>query len=143
MPVASNVVSLYETIGRRVFYKKDVGRIERGNCDWRLFYHLGTRCLSTDRVCLVPLDELSTIARRESVDREGTFLGWAMVSVHKASTNGRTVIASATKTNDYHADIALPHCAVSIKSAAVRHAREIAREVTGFLSAALPAECAP
>ena len=119
-------IATAEKIGRRLFHTSDVNRARNGT-GWRQFLYRGCKRLSTDRVSVGSTKELTEIACQETAARDGQFVGWAKVPVESAATGGRTVEASPTESNRYHADIVLPDCVVACKEKETRHAMELAK----------------
>ena len=139
MTSTCDTINPAEELGRRLFHKKDVRRIRNGNTDWHRFSNKGRQKLSTDRVSVPSLEEISNIAREESAILEyGSFLGWAKILAGDAAKDGRTVNPSPTERNPYHADIVLPICVVGCTKDEIRHAKELAREVSCFLEPCAP-----
>lgn len=67
--------------------------------------------LPVDRLDLALLDRLTEIHRRNGQRRTPPrrFYGWGVVTKRDAESNGRTVHATPTEENPYHADIRIPH----------------------------------
>ena len=66
--------------------------------------------ISVDRLDHVQRDEMARIAitrGRDRADGSKDFQGWAILAVADAAANGRTVQASETEQNPFHADICL------------------------------------
>ena len=115
-----------EHIGRRVFYRSDVKRTKKRSAVSVFLEREGEPCLSTDRLSLCPLEEISEIAETESKNRDGKFRGWAKITAAKAGEDNRHVKASPTNGNKYHADIVLPEDAVTERIEQRWHARRMA-----------------
>ena len=60
-----------EYVGRRIFYRSDVKRTKKRSAVNVFLEKEGEPCLSTDRLSLCPLEEISEIAKTESKDRDG------------------------------------------------------------------------
>lgn len=115
-----------EYVGRRVFYRSDVKRTKKRSAVNVFLEREGEPCLSTDRISLCPLAEISEIAETESTDRAGEFRGWARLTAAKAGDDKRHVKASPTNGNKYHADVALPEEAVTERIKQTWHAKRMA-----------------
>ena len=66
--------------------------------------------ISVDRMDHAQRDEMAKIAiarGRDRADGGKDFQGWAILTVDDAAANGRTVQASGTELNSFHADICL------------------------------------
>ena len=85
-----------EYVGRRIFYRSDVKRTKKRSAVNVFLEKEGEPCLSTDRLSLCPLEEISEIANTESKDRDGKFRGWATITAAKASEDMRDLKDSPT-----------------------------------------------
>ena len=115
-----------EYVGRRIFYRSDVKRTKKRSAVNVFLEKEGEPCLSTDRLSLCPLEEISEIAKTESKDRDGKFRGWAKITAAKASEDMRDVKDSPTNGNKYHADILLPEDALTDRMKQTWHAKRMA-----------------
>ena len=83
-----------------------------------------------DRLDLAPEKELADLAALRGKERNPPrpFQGWAVLTVSDAAANGRTVEATPTETNPYHADIHLnlPPDALDRRRLQKLHAVELA-----------------
>ena len=122
-------------LGRRVFSKSIAKKLERG-LKGRLYREFlikpGQTAISLDRLSGAPLGELAALAHAESVSRDGSFHGWALITGEDACGKDRRVIASPLDNNPYHADILLPASAATDKGERVRHAHELATASSGW-----------
>lgn len=99
-----------EFLGREVFESDQVKQLRKDKVPAGVFVDKRSHRWSVDRLSLAPLESLVVIGDRNAAGRGPgrTFYGWLGFSCEDASTNGRTVEASARLGNDYHADIKLP-----------------------------------
>ena len=81
-----------------------------------------------DRVDHAPLGELTGLARERGRNRIPSlnFYGWAVVAVRDAAQNGRTVVATPTLENRFHADIFLNVTSDERRRQQEQHASELA-----------------
>ena len=102
-----------DLLGRAVFSSKPAKRASRGNIDFNFFFHEKSNSLSVDRFGFCHKKELTDIqdknARLRSLKEliRRSFYGWANVKAKIACRNRRTVQATPTEDNPYHADIYL------------------------------------
>ena len=86
---------------------------------------MGWPSLSVDRLGHVRDDEVARIAEEELPEGQ-KLCGWAVVTVLVAQRNGRSVAASPTARNPYHADICLPEELEDDRDDLAEHANELA-----------------
>ena len=101
-----------ERLGREVFSGSDIRRRAGfGEVNYRAFYDKRSPgALSVDRLDLAPLDLVAGVGRRNA-ERRGPgrrFHGWGVIEAHIAAQSGRSVAATPTAENPFHADIRIP-----------------------------------
>ena len=119
--------NLEEELGRRVFSENVAKRAPRRILSNVFLEKLGEKKLSADRIDIAPsINELGSICDKAAKNRQGPFYGWAVITVEKASLNGRKVSTSPKIDNPYHADIILPDAAVKKREEQKVHAQQLA-----------------
>ena len=102
-----------ELLGRGVFSSGSASRWQKGRRDHDTFLQKeGVDDLSVDRLDHASPEVMAEIGDRVAAIRSRRFYGWAVLSVEKASEQGRTVEATPLLANRYHADIHLNISAV-------------------------------
>ena len=100
-----------EAIGRNVFSSRAAKRARRrGVVIPEVFLErLEAESISVGRMGYVSNSVLAELARGRGQDRHPprNFHGWVIIEVSDAASRGRTVQATPTATNPYHADIFL------------------------------------
>ena len=100
-----------EALGRSEFSGKAADRARAGKPIRPETFLVRERdeTVSVDRLDDAPESELAGLASSRGRERTPPkpFQGWAVVTVSDAETDGRTVEATPTETNPYHADIRL------------------------------------
>lgn len=87
----------------------------------------GTTELSVDRLSLGQVDRLVVIADAGASARRRRFYGWMATSALEARLHERSVVASPTDENPYHADIVLPDSVETIDDQ--RHHAQLLRDL--------------
>ena len=112
-------------LGRAVFSRSRSERAARkGHIAHDIFLEKPGRSLSVDRFGFCSEEKLTGIQDQNAKSRDQTFYGWAKIQALPARKNGRTVQATAVKTNPYHADIIFPEKIE--KDERITHAKELA-----------------
>ncbi len=97
-----------DVLGRGVFSRKNAKRADRGKIIHHIFLEkLEAGSLSVDRLDHAADDKMAEIGDWRAHLRKRIFFGWATVTVEQASKRGRSVRATETLENPYHADIYL------------------------------------
>ena len=99
-----------ENLGRGVFSRKSRDRARYGKIDVKIFLESEqAESISVDRMDYAPAAALVAWSRERARNRKPPrqFHGWAVLKVRDAAENGRTVEATPTPQNRYHADIHL------------------------------------
>ena len=100
-----------ENLGRAVFTRRSRNRaLRRGAIDHRVFLESEpAKQISVDRMDHAPNEKLAAWSREQARNRgtDRRFYGWAVLKVRDAKKDGRTVEATPTLQNRYHADISL------------------------------------
>jgi len=97
-----------EDIGRSVFSSRDARRARNGRVVPGVFLErLEAVSISVDRMNHAPLPVLADLSKERGRSRGKDFYGWATLTVRDAASNERTVEATPTDVNIYHADIIL------------------------------------
>ena len=118
-----------ERLGRSVFSSRSRKRARNGRIDVNIFLEREeAESISVDRMDHAPLDELADSAREWGRSRTPSlnFYGWAVVAVRDATRNGRTVAATPTPENRFHADIFLNVTGDERRRQQKQHANELA-----------------
>ena len=116
-----------EELGRRIFSETSARRARRSRVPFREFLEKPEETsISVDRLTHAPASEITAIADRAAVSRQGPFQGWAVLTVAEAHQNGRKSVVSPLPGNPYHAHISLPVQPGEEREEQIRHAKELA-----------------
>lgn len=127
-------ISNEDFLGRGIFKSKQAKRATKGNIDFDIFFYKESKSLSVDRFGFCSKKILSQIQdknaelRSQTEEIQRSFYGWAKIKAIIARRNRRTVQATPTKDNPYHADINLPENLE--RDEKISHAKELASEST-------------
>ncbi len=120
----------HEDLGHRVFSSKQKKRAENGTIVPSVFMEDPPTEISTDRLTYAPEQKAVALGDEHAANLEPigrrTFYGWAILLASKAAEQSRTVCATPTTDNPYHADIRLPENAVNCEARQKFHARQLA-----------------
>lgn len=123
-----------EALGRSIVSSKYGRRARRSGeiHPWVFLERLDAPSVSVDRLDHAPPAAMAEVGRKRAAARTPTrhFWGWAVLPVHGAATEGRTVEATPREENPYHADIVL-HLGDEEKRDQQRfHATDLAQQST-------------
>lgn len=100
-----------EALGRSIVSSKYARRAKRSGeiHPWVFLERLETPSVSVDRLDHAPPAAMAEVSRKRAATRTPArhFRGWAILPVHSAATEGRTVEVTPREDNPYHADIVL------------------------------------
>ena len=120
-----------DLLGRAVFSSRRMKRAKKGFVDFHAFFRKGSNNISVDRFGFCSDKTLTKIQNKNAKlrvqDDKCSFYGWLQMTVNTARgvEKERTVKATPTQDNPYHADIVLPNT-VTDDFERKAHAKEIA-----------------
>ena len=121
-------IESFEQLGRSVFSNKVAQKAQRGSMDRKIFLEAPERTsISVDRMDHAPIEVMAGLSRIRAQNRTGEFQGWAILTVRDARLDGRTVEATSTPDNPFHADIFLNVAEEERRDSQKHHAQELAK----------------
>lgn len=121
-------IESFERLSRSVFSNKVAQKAQRGSMDRKIFLEAPERTsISVDRMDHAPIEVMAGLSRIRAQNRTGEFQGWAILTVRDARLDGRTVEATPTPDNRFHADIFLNVAEEERRDSQKHHAQELAK----------------